>query len=336
MQGENGAEDAALAAESKAFLHRAAEILSKLGSYIVGYDDLKRLLLVATLTGGHILVEGPPGTGKTSIARVFASLIGGSFKRVQMTPDLLPSDIIGTYYFDLRRGEWVLRRGPIFTNVLLVDEMNRAPPKTQSALIEAMQEGEATIDGVRHVLPRPFLVLATQMPVGAEGTYPLTPVLVDRFAYGYQTSYPDEEVEAKVVEISDAVESILEEPPGESPSKLEPVIGREDLLRASGLVKRVYVSRKVISYIVSLVGFVRRSREVLVGPSPRASIWLYRGARALAFLEGRGYVIPDDVKSIARYVLAHRVALKPEFQSEGVSPLDVVERALKSVEVPKL
>ncbi|QOJ79290.1 MoxR family ATPase [Infirmifilum lucidum] len=333
---EESVGNSAFTAEAKAFLVRASEILNKLDSYIVGYDDLKKLLLVAALTGGHIFIEGPPGTGKTSVARVFASLIGGSFKRVQMTPDLLPSDIIGTYYFDLKRGEWVLRKGPIFTNVLFIDELNRAPPRTQSALLQAMQEREVSIEGVRHALPKPFLVLASQMPVGSEGTYPLTPVLVDRFAYGYQTSYPDEGLEATIIDISDAVESVLEVPSGEAPSKLRPVISQEELLRASELMKTVYVSEKITRYIVSLVGFIRRSSEVLLGPSPRASIWLYRGARALAFLEGRGFVVPDDVKSVARYVLAHRIVLKPESQSEGVSPLDVVERALKSVEVPKV
>ncbi len=336
MLGKNSADSHALAAEAKAFLSKAAEILNKLDSYIVGYDDLKKLLLVAALTGGHIFLEGPPGTGKTSIARIFAGLIGGSFRRIQMTPDLLPSDIVGTYYFDLKRGEWVLRRGPIFANVVLIDELNRAPPRTQSALLQAMQEREVSIEGVRHALPRPFLVLATQMPVGTEGTYPLTPVLVDRFAYGYQTSYPDEELEAIIVEVSDAVESVLEEPLGEAPSKLRPAVSQEEILRASEHVRKVYVSQKVTRYIVSLVGFIRRSSEVLLGPSPRASIWLYRGARALAFLEGRGFVIPDDVKAIARYVLAHRIILKPESLSEGVSPLDVVEKALKSVEVPKV
>ncbi len=335
MQGKDGVEGNTALVEAKSFLSRVTEILNKLNSYIVGYEDLKKLLLIAMLTGGHILIEGLPGTGKTSIARIFASLIGGSFKRVQMTPDLLPSDIIGTYYFDLKRGEWVLRKGPIFTNVLLVDELNRAPPRTQSALIQAMQEKEVSIDGVKHVLPKPFLVLATQMPLGTEGTYPLTPVLIDRFAYGYRTSYPDEELEVKIVEVSDAVESVLEES-GEAPARLKPVISSEDLLKASEFVRNVYVSGKITKYIVSLVGFIRRSSEVLAGPSPRASIWLYRGAKALAFLEGRGFVIPDDVKNIARYVITHRIVLKPEFQSEGVSPLDVVEKALKNVEVPKV
>ncbi len=334
MNGGNSEEDT-ISDEAKMFVNKVNEILNKLNTYIVGYEDLKKLLIVAILTGGHILIEGLPGTGKTSIARIFASLIGGSFKRVQMTPDILPSDIIGTYYFDLRRGEWVLRKGPIFTNILLVDELNRAPPRTQSALLQAMWEREVTIDGTRHPLPKPFLVLATQMPVGAEGTYPLTPVLIDRFAYGYMTYYPDEDLEARIVEVSDAVESILEEP-GEAPARLKPVVSSEDIIKASELVKKIYVSQKIVKYIVSLVRFIRHSNEVLLGPSPRASIWLYRGARALAFLDGRDYVIPDDVKSIARYVLAHRTVLKPEIQSEGVSPIDIVERALRSVEVPKI
>jgi len=320
--------------EVKASLSRLAEVINRLDACIVGYSDLKRLLLIASLTGGHIFLEGPPGTGKTSTARVFAGLIGGSFKRVQMTPDLLPSDIIGTYYFDLKRGEWVLRRGPIFASVLLVDELNRAPPRTQSALLQAMQEREVSIEGVRHVLPRPFIVLATQMPFGTEGTYPLTPVLIDRFAYSYRTSYPDENLEAMIVEVSDSLESVLEAEE-DSPSKLKPVLSQEELLRASELVKSVYVSQKIVKYIVSLVSFVRRSSEVLIGPSPRASIWLYRSAKAMAFLKGRDYVIPDDVKGMADYVMAHRIVLKPELQSE-VSTSEIVKRALESVEVPKL
>jgi len=334
--GDEAGSAVLLPPEAKVLLPRLTKVLDTLNAYIVGYEDLKRLLLIAALTGGHILLEGPPGTGKTSIARLFASLIGGTFRRVQMTPDLLPADIIGSYYFDMRRGEWVLRRGPIFANVLLVDELNRAPPRTQSALLEAMQEREVSIEGVRHALPRPFIVLATQIPVGAEGTYPLTPVLIDRFAYSYQTSYPSEDLEVAIVEASDAVESVLGEASEGAPSKLRPLLSPEELQRASELAASVYVSRKVVRYIVNLVGFIRRTSEVLLGPSPRASIWLYRGARALALLRGRGYVIPDDVKDLAMSVLAHRIVLRPESQAEGLSPADVVERALKAVEVPKL
>jgi len=302
--------------------------LDHLKGLIVGYEDLVKLLFVAALTKGSILVEGPPGTGKTTAAKLFAELFGGTFKRIQMTPDLLPSDIVGSYYFDLKRGEWVLRKGPIFANVVLIDELNRAPPRTQSALLEAMQERQVTIDGITHQLPEVFLVIATQMPTGTEGTYPLTPVLLDRFPYCYVTRYfNDEKVEETIVLKAEEIENFnLRE---------RNTFSLELLEEASKEVSRVYVSDKVLRYIVRLVLFLRNREEVLVPPSPRASIWLYKGSRALAYLEGLDYVVPDHVKWLARYVLPHRVHLKPEYQAEGVKPLDLVELAIRSVEVPK-
>jgi len=302
------------------------EAMRSLKDLIVGYDDLVRLLFVAALTRGNILIEGPPGTGKTTAAKLFAEMFGGTFKRVQMTPDLLPSDIIGSYYFDLRKGEWVLRKGPLFANVVLVDELNRAPPRTQSALLEAMQERQVSIDGVVHHLPEVFMVVATQMPTGAEGTYPLTPVLVDRFSYYYVTRYfNDEEVESAIVLKAEEIEG----------SSGRNSFSLELLEEASKEVSKVYVSDKVLRYIVRLVTFIRGREEVLMPPSPRASIWLYRGSKAMAYLDGSDYVVPDHVKWLARYVLTHRIHLKPEYQAEGVKPADLVEQAIRSVEVPK-
>jgi MoxR-like ATPase len=302
------------------------EAMRSLKDLIVGYDDLVRLLFVAALTRGNILIEGPPGTGKTTAAKLFAEMFGGTFKRVQMTPDLLPSDIIGSYYFDLRKGEWVLRKGPLFANVVLVDELNRAPPRTQSALLEAMQERQVSIDGVVHHLPEVFVVVATQMPTGAEGTYPLTPVLVDRFSYYYVTRYfNDEEVESAIVLKAEEIEG----------SSGRNSFSLELLEEASKEVSKVYVSDKVLRYIVRLVTFIRGREEVLIPPSPRASIWLYRGSKAMAYLDGSDYVVPDHVKWLARYVLTHRIHLKPEYQAEGVKPADLVEQAIRSVEVPK-
>jgi MoxR-like ATPase len=302
------------------------EAMRSLKDLIVGYDDLVRLLFVAALTRGNILIEGPPGTGKTTAAKLFAEMFGGTFKRVQMTPDLLPSDIIGSYYFDLRKGEWVLRKGPLFANVVLVDELNRAPPRTQSALLEAMQERQVSIDGVVHHLPEVFMVVATQMPTGAEGTYPLTPVLVDRFSYYYVTRYfNDEEVESAIVLKAEEIEG----------SSGRNSFSLELLEEASKEVSKVYVSDKVLRYIVRLVTFIRGREEVLIPPSPRASIWLYRGSKAMAYLDGSDYVVPDHVKWLARYVLTHRIHLKPEYQAEGVKPADLVEQAIRSVEVPK-
>jgi len=300
-------------------------ILEELKKYIVGYEDLLNLMAVALLSEGHILIEGPPGTGKTTIARLFSQAIGGSFKRIQMAHDLLPSDIVGVFYFDVKRGEWVLREGPIFANIVLVDELNRAPPRTQIALLEAMQERQVTIEGNTLYLPRPFLVIATQIPIGAEGTYRLTPVLIDRFAYSYRTSYPRPEEEVEIISRVDIIEEAVVRR-AQSP---------QDLLEAQKRVRQVYVSEAVKKYIVDLVGYIRKSEEVLLGPSPRASIWLYKGGRALAFISGMDYVIPDHIKYLARYVLPHRILIKPEYEAEGVDPLTIVSRALEEVEVPK-
>jgi len=302
------------------------KISESVSRYIVGLRDLLKLLNVSLLSRGHILLEGPPGVGKTMTTKFFAQSIGGTFKRVQMVPDLLPSDIIGTYYFDMENSVWTLRRGPIFSNVLLIDELNRAPPRTQAAFLEAMQERSVTIEGNTLTLPEPFLVLATQMPSGGEGTFPLTSVQVDRFAYYYPLTYPSQKEEVDIVSRVDSIEA----------ANITPVVSAEDVLKVQDDVAKVYVSDKVKEYIVSLVNFVRGQKEVLLGPSPRASIWLYKGSRALAYIEGGDFVLPDHVKEISKYVLLKRLTLKPEYELEGLTSIEIVNRALESVEVPKV
>ena len=304
------------------------DVEETLSKYIVGHKWLLRLMVVALASGGHILIEGPPGVGKTTAARLFAQLIGGKFRRIQATSDTLPSDILGSYYYDIARGSWVLREGPIFANIVFIDELNRAPPRTYSALLEAMQEGRVTIEGVTYSLPRPFLLIATQIPVTAagEGTYPLPLLIRDRFAYSYRAGMPTIDEEVEVLGRVDVIDE----------ATLSPIMSQGDIEAIQGAVrKHVYVSDRVKRYIVELVDRIRRSEELAASPSTRASIWIMRGSRVLAFLEGLDYVAPDHVKAIAPSVLSHRIALKPEYEVEGLNPVDIVRRALEEVEVPK-
>jgi len=301
------------------------QIIDEVSRYVVGMEDVIALMLIAMLTEGHILIEGPAGTGKTHLAKVFASTIGGSFSRIQMTPDLLPADIIGTIYYDFASRTWQLKRGPIFANVILADELNRATPKAQAALLEAMQEMQVSIEGRTYELPRPFLLIATQLPYGGEGTYPLTDVQRDRFAYSVEVSYPSREQELAIISSIDFIEK----------PRVSQVVSASELVKLIESVVRVKVSERVKNYILDIVARVRSFDEVSSGPGPRASIWLLKGSRALAFLEGRDYVIPDDVKKLAYHVLPHRIKVKLEYQADNISPLSIVEKALKEVEVPK-
>lgn len=298
------------------------KILSEVSRFVVGKLDLLKHLLIAILSEGHILLEGPTGTGKTHIARTFAQTIGGTFKRIQMTPDLLPADIIGTTVYNISKGVWDLKQGPIFANIVLIDELNRATPKTQAALIEAMQERQVTIEGQTIPLPTPFLILATQLPYG-EGTYPLSEVQIDRFAYRVDVKYPEFNEEIEIISKID----LFEKP------SVNTVVNPRDIMDMVEKVRGIYVSDRVKKYIVEIVNKIRSMKEIRIGPGPRASIWLYKGSRALAFIEGRGYVIPDDVKKIALLAIPHRLRLKPEVDIE---PIEIVRKALEEVEVPKL
>jgi MoxR-like ATPase len=304
---------------------KLAQVREEVEQVIVGLDEVVDALLVALLSQGHVLLEGLPGLGKTTLAKTFAHAVGGKFKRIQMTPDLLPADVLGVNVYDQRDATWNLRKGPVFANVVLADELNRASPKMQSAFLEAMQERQVTIEGKTLPMKLPFMVIATQIPYGEAGTYPLTSVQVDRFAYKVSLDYPSVEDEVKIISRIDEIEQ----------ANLDPVLQPQEVMELMEQAGSLYVHSKVRRYIVNLVSKLRGNRQVRAGPSPRASIWLLKGARVRAMMEGREYVIPDDVKALALDALRHRVELSPQAEIDEVSVESLVFEALEATAVPK-
>jgi len=304
----------------------AEAILDEVERAVVGKREVLELVLLALLADGHVLLEDVPGVAKTLIARSFAAATGLRFGRVQFTPDLLPSDVTGSSVFDQRAASFEFRPGPVFCNLLLGDEINRAPPKTQAALLEAMQERQVTADDGTHQLEPPFLVLATQNPIEYEGTYPLPEAQLDRFLVLLRVGYPSAQDEWRMLDArarrgTDAV-------------ALNAVIDREGLRRLQAAVEAVHVGPAVGRYMVALATATRESSEVEVGASPRGSLALLRLARARAALEGRDFVVPDDVKAVAVPALAHRLVLRPELWVRRVAAADVVQRVLDDVPAP--
>jgi MoxR-like ATPase len=306
----------------------AARFDSDLHRIIVGQDETIRLSYIALVLGGHVLIEGVPGTAKTLIARTVAQLIGGTFKRIQFTPDLMPSDVVGTSVYELSTGQFRIRRGPIFGNVVLADEVNRAPAKTQSALLEAMEERQVTLEGSAQPLPEPFLVLATQNPVEYEGTYPLPEAQLDRFLFKAVVRYPEPAEEVAILRAHDKGLPLADV------ATLVPLEAGA-LRDARAEVEAVTVEGSILDYIVSVVGESRRSPDLLLGASPRAAVHLLRAAKAAAAIEGRDYVTPDDVKSLVPAVLRHRLVLKAEAEIEGLDADAVVRRILARLDVPR-
>jgi MoxR-like ATPase len=305
---------------------RAGAILDELAQAVVGKRDALRLVLLGVLADGHVLIEDYPGLAKTLIARSFAQVADLRFSRIQFTPDLMPSDVTGSSIFDQRTASFEFRPGPIFANLLLADEINRAPPKTQAALLEAMQERQVTSEGQTRQLDRPFLVLATQNPIEYEGTYPLPEAQLDRFLLRMSVGYPARRDELGVLDQRRARRT--------DEVELSPVVDGETLLAMQQALEDVHVSPSIGYYIVDIVRATRESRSVQVGASPRGSLALLKLARAKAVLDGRDFVVPDDVKAVAVPALAHRLSLKPELWVQRVRPEDVVREQLETVPTP--
>ena len=318
-------------ADPSAVTRLAQAVRAEVGKAVVGQAEAVDSLLIGLITGGHVLLEGVPGTAKTLLARSLAFSIEASFKRIQFSPDLMPADVVGTNVFDLEKQTFSLRRGPVFANLVLADEINRTPPKTQSALLEAMQEGQVTIDGTSHPLPQPFLVVATQNPVEYEGTYPLPEAQLDRFQQKVTIDYPDADSEAEILkrhlsglEMNDLAKF-----------GMRPVATTADVLAARAALADVVVDDGVVAYVAAVVRATREHPSVTLGASPRAGVSLLVASKARALLDGREFVTPDDVKRMTIPCLRHRVLLRPEVEIEGLAADSVLRDVLDLVPVPR-
>lgn len=302
-------------------------VIAEVERAVIGKRAALRLILTTVLAGGHVLIEDLPGTGKTLIARSFAAALGLDFTRVQFTPDLLPADLLGATIYDMRSGQFEFRRGPIFTNLLMADEINRTPPKTQAALLEAMAEHQVSVDGETHSLPMPFIVIATDNPVEFEGTYPLPEAQLDRFAV--QVTFAQLSKEEETAMLRRRLDR------GSAEARLAAVTDAEQLLQMQASVEQVTVHDDVLGYVVSLAAATRTHPKVVVGASPRAELDLVQLARARAVLNGRDYVQPEDVKALAVPAIGHRISLRPEMWVRSLRGTDVVEQLLAKLPVPR-
>ncbi|MBR6934262.1 MAG: MoxR family ATPase [Clostridia bacterium] len=310
---------------------KSKQIIDELSKVVIGQEDFLRHLLIAFISGGHVLMEGVPGLGKTLTAKSLAKAVKSDFKRVQFTPDLMPSDIIGTNVFNAKDAEFHLKKGPVFTNILLADEINRTPPKTQSALLEAMEERSVTIDGETMKLPAPFFVIATQNPLEYEGTYPLPEAQLDRFLMKLYVNYISRESEDQLLRGYQGnftgAHARVEE--------IAPVITPEDLAECRAEIAAVNIEEGVLHYITGITFATRQSMQIMLGASPRASIALLLCARTAAAMSGRDYVLPEDVVDVALPVLRHRVILRPEAGTAGVNVDNVLMNVIRKVEIPR-
>lgn len=311
------------------FSEKIQELKTAIATVIVGQERTVDLVLTAILANGHVLIEGVPGVAKTLLARLTARLIDARFSRIQFTPDLMPSDVLGTTVFNMKTNEFDFHHGPIFADMVLVDEINRAPAKTQAALFEVMEERQVSVDGVTHRMGELYTILATQNPVEQEGTYKLPEAQLDRFLMKITMGYPTLEEEVDILECHHTSTSFVRL------DAVKPVITREELLALRKLMDKVFVDRTLFQYIALIVQQTRTSKAVYLGASPRASVAILQSSKAYALLQGRDFVTPEDIKFVAPYVLQHRLILTAEAEMEGFSPVKVTQRLIDKVEVPQ-
>ena len=311
------------------FSEKIQALKDRIATVIVGQEQIVDLVLTAVLANGHVLLEGVPGVAKTLLVRLVARLIKADFSRIQFTPDLMPSDVLGTTVFNMKTNDFDFHQGPVFADLVLVDEINRAPAKTQAALFEVMEERQVSIDGTTHQMGELYTILATQNPVEQEGTYKLPEAQLDRFLMKITMGYPSLEEEVDILERHHANASLVKL------ESLAPVLTKEELLSLRRLIEHVFVDRTLLQYIALIVQQTRTSKAVYLGASPRASVAMMQASKAYALLQGRDFVTPEDIKFVAPYVLQHRLILTAEAEMEGYSPVKVTQRLIDKVEVPK-
>ncbi len=305
-------------------LEKLERLVGNIEKVIIGKEEVIKQLIVGLLTNGHILIEDVPGVGKTMLSLALAKSIGGEFKRIQFTPDLLPSDVTGGYIYNPKTGEFEVKRGPIFANIVLADEVNRTSPRTQSSLLECMQEYKVTLDGDTFLLPRPFMVIATQNPIEFQGTYPLPEAQLDRFLMKINIGYLSIEEEVRVMKEQRTSHPI---------DSIEAVLTTEDIINLQSVVKKVEISEKILEYIVKIVSATRNVEEIKLGASPRASIAFIHSARALALIKGRDYVIPDDIINLAFPILRHRINIRQKALVSGVTEQSIIHKILDNTPI---